>query len=286
MGKRLPIENLSSVSETMLTMLYARARESRRSDGVIQDPQAEAWVERIDYDFARGALGSVEQAGVCIRLRQFDRFTRSFLAAHPAGVVVHLGCGLNTRFERVDNGRVLWYELDLPPVIAVRRQLQEETERHRFIAASALSRTWLDVVNGHAGKPTLFVAEGLSMYLEENEMRGLVMALREGFPGAELVFDAASPLIVSLENLKLRWMRAGYRMRWGMRGAGELEGWAPGVRLLDEWNYTRARQTRIAHLLRIARLVPSLGEGLRIVRYRLGGERGAGTLTWACSLVS
>jgi O-methyltransferase involved in polyketide biosynthesis len=54
---------------------------------------------------------------------EFDRRTQAFLARVPAAVVVHIGCGLDTRFERVDNGQVEWYGLDLPEVIELRRQL-------------------------------------------------------------------------------------------------------------------------------------------------------------------
>jgi len=43
---------------------------------------------------------------VILKGREFDRFAQDFLSRHPDGVVVHIGCGLDTRFERVDNGRV------------------------------------------------------------------------------------------------------------------------------------------------------------------------------------
>lgn len=43
-----------------------------------------------------------------------DTWVRDFLAGHPAGTVVDIGTGLNSRFERVDNGQVHWIDLDLP----------------------------------------------------------------------------------------------------------------------------------------------------------------------------
>lgn len=113
--------DLSAVSETMLATLYSHALESRRPDGLIRDPRAEELVARIDYDFAGRQMGADDQAASCLRLRQFDRFAQAFLAAHPDSVVVHVGCGLDTRFDRVDNGRVEWYDLDLPEVIELRR---------------------------------------------------------------------------------------------------------------------------------------------------------------------
>jgi O-methyltransferase involved in polyketide biosynthesis len=73
-----------------------------------------------------------------MRVREFDRCALAFLGEHPAGVVVDIGCGLDTRFERLDNGQLEWVGLDLPDVIALRKQLLPEMPRTRLIACSAL----------------------------------------------------------------------------------------------------------------------------------------------------
>ena len=66
-------------------------------------------------------LSRLEQLTTILRNIKFERYARVFLASHPDAVVVHIGCGLDSRFERVDNGRVEWYDLDLPEVIELRR---------------------------------------------------------------------------------------------------------------------------------------------------------------------
>ncbi len=271
MADKIPTEALSAVSKTMLATLYSRAVESRRPDALIRDPRAEDLVARIDFDFARHQLGDDDQAATCVRLRQFDRFVQAFLAAHSDGVVVHIGCGLDTRFHRVDNGQVTWYDLDLPPVIELRRRLLDETPRYRMIAASALDLAWLDIVDGHPGKPFLFIAEGVLMYFSDAEMRRLVLALRERFPGAELVFDVASPLIVRLQNLALARMKADFRMRWSLRHYNALEQWTPGIQLLEAWYYTSLKESipRLKKLQTLFRLFPPLGKGMVILHYRL-----------------
>ncbi len=271
MTDKIPPEALSAVSETMLATLYSHAVESRYPDALIRDPRAEELVARIDYDFKRFQLNPTNQAATCVRLRQFDRFAQAFLAAHPDGVVVQIGCGLDTRFDRVDNGQVTWYDLDLPPVIELRRKLLDETPRYKMIAASALDLAWLDVVDGHPGKAFLFIAEGVFMYFPDAEMRRLVLALRARFPGAEIVFDVASPLVVWLQNLKLARIKAGFRMRWALRSYDALEAWAPGIRLLEPWYYTSLKESipRLQKLQRMFRLIPPLGKGMVILHYRL-----------------
>lgn len=271
MEPKIHAEELSAVSETMLATLYMRALESQRPNGLIRDPVACAMVERIDYDFSRFKMDAEDQAGACLRLRQFDRFTQAFLKVHPNGVVVHIGCGLDTRFDRVDNGQVTWYDLDLPPVMALRRKLIPETSRSRFIARSALDLAWLDEVRAHVGRPYLFMAEGVFMYFEEADMRRLVLALRERFPGAELVFDICSPLIVRLQNIHLALKKADFRMRWSLRRYDALEQWATGIRLIEPWFYVTLteRDPRLSRLQTMFRLIPPLGKGMAIVHYLL-----------------
>jgi len=271
MNEKIQAQDLSAVSETMLGTLYSHAVESRRPDALIHDPRAEELVARIDYDFVHHQMGEDDQAASCVRLRQFDRFAQAFLTAHPDGVVVHIGCGLDTRFDRVDNGQVTWYDLDLPPVIELRRKLLEETPRYKMIAASALDLAWLDIVDVHPGKPSFFIAEGVFMYFSDAKMRRLVLALRERFPGAELVFDVASPLIVRLQNLALARMKADFRIRWSLRHYNVLEQWTPGIRLLEAWYYTSLEESipRLKKLQTLLRLFPPLGKGMVILHYRL-----------------
>src|SRR5512137_467539 len=112
--------DLSGVPATSLITLYIRAMESQRPDALIKDERAEALVRQLDPETLRKTAALTEDFGrtvVILKGREFDRFAQDFMARHPNAVVVHIGCGLDTRFERVDNGRVEWYDLDLPEVI-------------------------------------------------------------------------------------------------------------------------------------------------------------------------
>jgi O-methyltransferase involved in polyketide biosynthesis len=113
------------VAETLLITLYIRAMESQRPDALIEDDKAVALVREMDYDFSRVKqikMDEDDKVAIILRTREFDCRTRDFLARNPESRVVHIGCGLDARFERVDNGQVEWYDLDLPDVIELRRQ--------------------------------------------------------------------------------------------------------------------------------------------------------------------
>ncbi|MGW1007925.1 class I SAM-dependent methyltransferase [Streptomyces sp. NPDC002520] len=116
-----------------------------------------------------------------------------FLSAHPDTTVVEIGTGLNTRHERVDNGRARWFGLDLPDVIALRRSFFADSPRRTMIAASVTDEAWAAEVASHAAGPFLFVAEAVLPYLHEPDVRRVIDLLADGFPGALLALDTAGP---------------------------------------------------------------------------------------------
>ena len=196
------LRNLSTVSRSLLIPLYYRAMESQRPDGLVRDPKAVELLGRLGVDFSEVRKLEDVQVNYLLRMREFDRQARAFLEEHSDGVIVDLGCGLDTRFERLDNGQVEWYGLDLPEVIELRQELLDETPRYHFVGCSVLDFSWMDVMRAQAdkrGQPGwsfLFLAEGMLVYLEEADVRRLVQALAVRFPGAELVCDAYSPVVV------------------------------------------------------------------------------------------
>ena len=123
-----------------------------------------------------------------LRTAIYDFWVRQFLAEHPAGTVVELGTGLNTRFDRVDNGQVHWIDLDLPDVIALRGRFFTDTSRRRMVPASVLSDEWLPVVADSPG-PYFFVTEGVLAYLPEQDVTATLARLATRFRGARLALD-------------------------------------------------------------------------------------------------
>jgi len=266
-------QDLSGVAETLLITLYIRAMESQRPDALIKDEKAVALVTRMGYDFdriGRFPMSDVNIATVILRNQEFDRYVQDFLARHPEAVVVHIGCGLDSRFERVDNGRVEWYDLDLPEVIELRRKLiGDEGIRYHLLGCSAFDSAWLDTVSAHRQRPFLFLAEGVLMYFKEAQVKWLVLTLRDRFPGAELVIDAFSPFLVRANNLRLSITKFGARYHWGIWRGQEIESWGDGIHLLDEWGYFDRPEPRLDHI-RWMRHIPLLARVLRIYHFRLG----------------
>ena len=273
---------LTGTAETLLITLHIRAMESRRPDALLKDEWAEALFRKIRdqelYDFGRMKslhLSEANRLVIILRNREFDRQTRHFLANNPHAVVVHVGCGMDTRFQRVDNGQVEWYDLDLPQVIDLRRELMgEDGGRYHLLGCSVLDSAWLDQVSLHCKTPILFLAEGVFMYFEGTQVRSLVLTLLDRFPGSELVFDAYSPIHVWRHNLQMSSALIKFRTRWGIWHGQEIERWkrqdaGRGIRLLDEWGYFDDPTPRLRPI-RWLRLVEALSRTFRIYHFQLG----------------
>ena len=263
------IHNLNAVSQTLLIPLYFRALESQRPDALVRDPKAVELVGQLDYDFSGIQKMKNEQVNFLLRMREFDRQARAFLVEHPNGVIVDLGCGLDTRFERIDNGQGVWYGLDVPEVIELRKELLPETPRSRYIGSSVLDFSWMDALKGQSGRPILFLAEAMLVYLEEADVKRLVQTLAGRFPGAELVCEAYSPVVIRLHPRPA----AVAQPHWGLKDDREVEAWASGIRLLSRWYYFDQPEPRLG-TFRLMRYIPFLARMVRIVHYRLGETPG------------
>ncbi|MGA9356540.1 MAG: class I SAM-dependent methyltransferase [Mycobacterium sp.] len=220
-----------TVEWTNLVTLYLRAYESRSRHPVLGDHTAAEAVDRIDYDFQRihrTSLPAGNQYLVALRAKQLDDWCVDFIARHPDAVVLHLGCGLDGRAFRLARApSVLWFDVDRPTVIELRRRLYDDTDGYRMIGSSVTDPQWLDHVP--TGRPTLVVAEGLLMYLQESEVRQLLERLTDRFDSGELQFDTLSRLAPLLSKVLTKGI-----IKWGIRNVRDLETWNPRLRFLEQ----------------------------------------------------
>jgi O-methyltransferase involved in polyketide biosynthesis len=264
------LQSLGGISETLLIPLYVRAKESQRLDAMIKDDRAVAMVNQIDCDFSKFKMQQHDEVGVIMRMNKFDSHMRNFLVQNPEAVVVHIGCGLDTRFERVDNGRVDWFDLDMPEVMVLRQKLiPVGNSRYHTLATSVFEAGWLEEVSRFSPRPCMFLAEGVFPYFEEAQVKALFLTLRDRFPESELVCDAHTPFVVRTDNLQLALSKVSARLRWGLKHGKDVESWGEGLVLLDEWFYFNDPEPRM-RAYRWMGKIPLFGKSTGIFHYRLG----------------
>ncbi len=230
MTRKLHVD-LSGAPETMLATFYAKALDAELEKPILGDKWAKDIVDRIDYDWSKTTITARNSPSVTTRSAHFDRWVRQFLAVHPKAVVLHLGCGLDSRYYRIDPGPdVDWYDVDYPDVADLRRQLFPPRGHCHVVAASVTDPAWLTAVP--ADRPTLMVGEGLTMYLTESDGLALLNRIVDHAPSGELQFDAFSRF-----GIKTQWMNAvvrhaGATLYWGIDSPAEILQAVSGLRLL------------------------------------------------------
>jgi O-methyltransferase involved in polyketide biosynthesis len=182
--------DLGDVQRTLFLPLAARAAETKRRRPAICDPKAVEIMAAVEVDKNLTGTATGGFSTVC-RTLIFDWWVRQFLREHPDGTVVELGTGLNTRFERVDNGRVHWIDLDLPDTIELRRRFFADTDRRRMLAGSVLDADWHDVVAASPG-PYFLVSEGVLVYLDEDKVKVSLSRTARRLPASSVAIDTYS----------------------------------------------------------------------------------------------
>ena len=273
--QKLSIEELKNVPETLLYPLKARYVETKKGGGVISDPKSVEILDALQYDPSKAKLVVIPQVGMCLRTIIFDEQVNRFLAENPDGVVVNIACGLDTRFPRVDNGRVRWFDLDLPEALEIRRHFFQETDRCRFVSKSALDPSWPDEIP--KSKKTLIIIEGLSFYFTEDENRRLLKIINDNFPGAECLIEIMAAWFVKMTAKSagkktyddpLETKAAGL-VKWGANSGRELEAWSDKIRFVEEWFVARSNLSAFPWQIRLMfYLVPVLAKSNKVVHLR------------------
>ena len=279
---------ISDVSATLFLTLYSRALESLSKNPILYDEKAIELMQKLNqelsksknkllYRLSKGKLNRNLIAHISIRAKKYDEYVRNFLSQSPNSIVVNIGCGLDTRFWRIDNGKTLFYDLDLPEVIEIKKHFFNESDRYRFIASSVLDYDWMSLLTPHKMNPILFIAEGVFMYLNKEDVKSLVLKLQSQFPGSELVCEVCRDIwvrepfrsMVSFKMQKQLLLGKGVVYSFGIRDSKEIEEWNPGIKLLDEWSYFDSSEKKLGWL-RLFRGIDLFRKTQYTVHYKLG----------------
>lgn len=237
MHNKIAVE-LGNVEITLLLPLWGRSIELTKKNPLLIDNTAANIINKIDYDFSTISenIHPVTRFEWIARSIHIDRTIREFTLRHPEATIINIGCGLDTTFERVNNGKLFWYDLDLPNVIELRRKFIPESARRKFISCSFLDDCWIREL--HTEDNIFFAAAGVLYYFEEFRLKEIFNKIIEAFPGCEFIFDAASPLGVTISNKKViesSGLDEKSYLKWGLRSAEEMTNWNNKIEVVEEY---------------------------------------------------
>jgi len=169
------------------------------------------------------------------RSKRFDIIINNFLKDNPYGTIINIGCGLDTTYERINNQSVIWYDLDLPDVIELRRKFLMESDKRKFIASSFLDTDWLNKIQ--RDNKIMFISTGVFVYFEESAIKDFLIRIADRFPEAELFFDVTSPKGMQIANqvIKESGLDSSSYFKWGLIDKSIIKTWDNRIKILNTY---------------------------------------------------
>lgn len=210
---------LGTVQETLLLPLLARAEESTWKNPILKDEKALELVNSLHFDkhIAKKHITDIGILGLAVRAFKMDEIIKKFMLQNPEGKILNIGAGLDTAFYRCDNGKVLWYDLDLPDSMALRKKLLPiDNPRVTEIAKSMFDYTWMEDI-GDVSKGLLIFIPGVLPYFKEADIKPLFREISLRLKGAEVIFDSTNDIARYFIGRKIK--KAGMpntNLGWGL----------------------------------------------------------------------
>ncbi|MBN2403040.1 MAG: class I SAM-dependent methyltransferase [Spirochaetes bacterium] len=227
---------LGNVQRTLLLPLWGRAVETQKRKPLLIDNTAVSIINSIPYDFSvifKNISKSVQYSWIA-RSIYFDEKIKAFLHLYPEATIINIGCGLDTTFDRVDNGKVHWIDLDLPDTIDLRRKYIHESDRRHFVPRSFFDKSWYDKIERKDN--VMIMIAGVLYYFDEKDVKRLFNDFHMILPGAEIIFDYASKLGIKISNKKViekGGMDDSAFLRWGINNIREIEKWDSNFKVIS-----------------------------------------------------
>ena len=189
---------MNNVNKTLYIPLYGKAYVSHRGI-ILRDPTAEAIWAAEGFPLKGKSRSKWLACYMGMRAAVFDRWLAQQMEAQPDAVILHMGCGMDSRIHRVGTRRHRWFDIDFPDVIAQRKLHYEESENYQMLAADVRDDGWLKAI---PAENAIVVMEGVSMYLRLKELMDLLARLREHFESVSLLMDCYTEFAAKASRYK------------------------------------------------------------------------------------
>ena len=266
-------KDLQGVQETLLLPLWGRAIESKKNQALLVDNVANKIIENINYDFTKieKKVNKLSCASWISRSIYFDSKISDFLKIYPEGTIINIGCGLDTTYDRVNNGKATWYELDFPEVINIRRQFIKESENRIFLPYSVFDKEWYSRIKNR--KEVFIMLAGVIYYFNEKQVKELFDDISNQFEYVDMVFDYSSPIGVKIANKKVikdGGMDKSAYLKWGVKDIKIIKKWNIKIKIIDNIKMFYDHKKRYPLKKRIGMIISDLLSIMSLAHIRIG----------------
>jgi len=190
---------MNSVNKTLYIPLYGKAYVSKKNI-ILQDKKAEEIWETVGFPLKGKSKSKWLAYYMGMRSAVFDAWLRAQMKSHSEAIVIHIGCGMDSRILRVGSRGHQWFDVDFAQVIAERKRFYEENEEYHMLASDAREDEWLKKLPKDS--KAIVVMEGVSMYFAPEELKGLLRNLCAHFNNVNLLVDCYTTFAAKASKYK------------------------------------------------------------------------------------
>ena len=230
----------NTVQQTLCLPLCGRMIAAQKYPHLFPDKDAERIVRELGQDVSGRAVYRLQYMWINCVIRQYNLAWEitEYLKKHPKATVVELGAGLSCLRRQMDNNANPWYCLDMENVIALREKHIPLGEHEHNVVCDLNDFSWFDKIDFDPAEGIVFTAGGLFYYFETEQVRRLLCAMAERFPGGMITFDAVNALGLKGVNAEVKLAGNETKSFFSLeRPKEELEGWSDRIINVVEKDY-------------------------------------------------
>ncbi len=177
---------MTEVNKTLFIPLYGKSQVSKKGI-ILHDPTAERIWGKEGFSIKGKSKSKWLAYNMAIRAKVFDDWTEDMLKQNPKTIVLHLGCGLDSRCNRIKQPYANWIDGDFQDVISLRKRYFEETETYHMRIVDISNTKHIAALPDCDS--AIVILEGISMYLSNEQIHLFFFALHEKYQRLHILMD-------------------------------------------------------------------------------------------------
>ena len=211
---------MNNVNKTLYIPLYGKAYVSRKGI-ILNDKKAEEIWDAEGFELKGKSKSKWLAYYMGMRSAVFDNWIVEQMQNDSEAVVLHIGCGMDSRVIRVGTDGHQWYDIDFPTVIEERKKYYAEDDFYHMIEADVRMQNWLSSIPN--AKHAIVVMEGVSMYFEPKELKLVLEQISAHFEMVNLLMDCYTTFAAKASKYKNPINDVGVTLVYGLDEPRELE---------------------------------------------------------------
>lgn len=211
---------MNDVNKTLYIPLYGKALVSKKGI-ILHDKKAEEIWEKVKFPLKVKSKSKWLAYYMGMRSAVFDRWVLEKISKNPNAIVLHLGCGLDGRYDRLNVTDTPWIDIDLPAVILEREKYYTPTKNYSMLTANIAEQSFIQRLPN--ATTAIVVIEGLSMYVSNEQLCKTLACLSGKFEKLCLLVDCYTPFAVKMSKIKNPVKEVGVSKVYGVASPSVLE---------------------------------------------------------------